>query len=160
VLLRGPGLRGQKRHAREDGIPTLPAGHLSPPRFDVYRAVSAQIMAIFKSITVFVEPLSMDEAYLEITSCVSDFLEALQLACTAAEKENIWASSWVCSGVSSSGRERVNQMMRRTENTSCEVDCPWVAQRAAKGKEIGFAGPFTPLAWRLSGEKHFFRKRR
>ena len=37
---------------------------------------------------------------------------------------------------------------------------PRVAQRAAKGKEIGFAGTFTPLAWRLSGEKHCFRKRR
>ncbi len=37
---------------------------------------------------------------------------------------------------------------------------PRVAQRAAKGKEIGFTGPFNPLAWRLSGEKHCFRKRR
>jgi hypothetical protein len=37
---------------------------------------------------------------------------------------------------------------------------PRVAQRAAKGKEIGFTGPFNPLAWRLSGEKHGFRKRR
>ena len=31
VLLRGARLRGQKRHAREDGLPALPAGHLSPP---------------------------------------------------------------------------------------------------------------------------------
>ncbi len=32
----------------------------------MYRAVSAQIMAIFKSITVLAEPLSLDEAYLEV----------------------------------------------------------------------------------------------
>jgi len=51
-----------------------------PPRFYVYRAVSTQIMAIFKSVTSLVEPLSLDEAYLDITSCVSDFPEAVQLA--------------------------------------------------------------------------------
>src|SRR6266478_2289784 len=56
----------QHRHVREDGVPTLHAGHLSPPRFEVYRAFSAQIMAIFKSITVLAEPLSLDEAYLEV----------------------------------------------------------------------------------------------
>jgi hypothetical protein len=28
-------IRGQKRYAREDSLPALPAGHLSPPRFDV-----------------------------------------------------------------------------------------------------------------------------
>ncbi len=51
-----------------------------PPRFDVYRDVSAQIMAIFKSITPLVEPLSLDEAYLDITSSARDFPEAVQLA--------------------------------------------------------------------------------
>jgi DNA polymerase-4 len=57
-----------------------------PPRFDVYRAVSAQVMAIFKSVTALVEPLSLDEAYLDITSCVSDFPEAVQLARTLKER--------------------------------------------------------------------------
>src|SRR5260221_726577 len=51
-----------------------------PPRFDVYRDVSAQIMTIFKSITPLVEPLSLDEAYLDITSSARDFPEAMQLA--------------------------------------------------------------------------------
>src|SRR5216684_522450 len=57
-----------------------------PPRFDVYRAVSAQIMAIFKSITTLVEPLSLDEAYLDITSVVSDFPDALLLARTIKQR--------------------------------------------------------------------------
>ena len=38
-----------------------------PPRFDVYREVSKQVQAIFKGYTRLVEPLSLDEAYLDIT---------------------------------------------------------------------------------------------
>ena len=38
-----------------------------PPRFDVYRAVSTQIRAIFAEHTDLIEPLSLDEAYLDVT---------------------------------------------------------------------------------------------
>ena len=38
-----------------------------PPRFDVYREVSQQIRAIFGRYTLLIEPLSLDEAYLDVT---------------------------------------------------------------------------------------------
>src|SRR5271157_545993 len=37
------------------------------PRFDVYRAVSRQIHSIFSDYTALIEPLSLDEAYLDVT---------------------------------------------------------------------------------------------
>jgi DNA polymerase-4 len=38
-----------------------------PPRFEAYRAVSAQIRAIFERFTDIIQPLSLDEAYLDVT---------------------------------------------------------------------------------------------
>ncbi len=37
------------------------------PRFDIYRAVSQQIRAIFADYTDLIEPLALDEAYLDVT---------------------------------------------------------------------------------------------
>jgi DNA polymerase-4 len=51
------------------------------PRFDVYRAVSHQIRAIFADFTPLIEPLSLDEAYLD----VSDDLSGLGSATAVAE---------------------------------------------------------------------------
>jgi DNA polymerase-4 len=54
-------------------LPSVTAKRLCPelifvkPRFDVYRAVSQQIRAIFGDYTELVEPLSLDEAYLDVT---------------------------------------------------------------------------------------------
>jgi len=38
------------------------------PRFDVYRSVSKQIHAIFADYTPIIQPLSLDEAYLDVTA--------------------------------------------------------------------------------------------
>lgn len=50
------------------------------PRFDVYRDISEQIRAIFKSYTDLVEPLSLDEAYLDVTHNKKDISSATAIA--------------------------------------------------------------------------------
>ena len=77
----GGGVRGvvtaASYEAREYGVysamPAVTAKRRCPdlvfvkPRFDAYRAVSEQIRAIFADYTMLVEPLSLDEAYLDVT---------------------------------------------------------------------------------------------
>ncbi len=48
-----------------------PQGIIVRPRFDRYRELSRQVMEIFHELTDLVEPLSVDEAYLDITSVVN-----------------------------------------------------------------------------------------
>ena len=42
------------------------------PRFERYREVSDQVFAIFRALTPLVEPLSMDEAYLDVSAVLVD----------------------------------------------------------------------------------------
>ena len=51
-----------------------------PPRFDVYREVSRQVQAIFKDYTPLVEPLSLDEAYLDVTDNLKSIPTAWETA--------------------------------------------------------------------------------
>lgn len=51
-----------------------------PPRFDVYRAVSEQIRAIFKRYTPIIQPLALDEAALDLTDHLAPFGSATQIA--------------------------------------------------------------------------------
>lgn len=59
------------------------------PRFDRYAEVSRQVMSIFRSITPLVEPLSLDEAFLDVSEQVAGHggAEALALRLKAEVKE-------------------------------------------------------------------------
>src|SRR5471030_637675 len=51
-----------------------------PPRFDVYKEVSRQIRAIFAEYTPIIEPLSLDEAYLDVTENLAGIAIATEIA--------------------------------------------------------------------------------
>lgn len=76
-----PGSRGvvatcnyeARAHGVRSAMPAGKAQRLCPqlrfirPRFDVYKAVSRQIRGIFSDYTPHIEPLSLDEAYLDVS---------------------------------------------------------------------------------------------
>ncbi|WP_414042452.1 DNA polymerase IV [Macrococcus sp. EM39E] len=77
-----------------------PDGYYVSPRFEVYREVSNQIMSIFKSYTDIVQPVSLDEAYLDITHLVRKDLGASQIA-AFIKRDIMIATNLTCSaGVS------------------------------------------------------------
>ena len=76
--------------AREFGLrsamPMSQARKLCPqvtviePDFEKYRAVSAQIHAVFRRYTAQIEPLSLDEAYLDVTENLQNIASATEAA--------------------------------------------------------------------------------
>jgi DNA polymerase-4 len=56
------------------------------PRFEVYRAVSLQIRNIFAEHTPIIEPLSLDEAYLDVTENIQGIPLARDIALRIREK--------------------------------------------------------------------------
>jgi len=81
VAVGGSSMRGvvasasyeARKYGVRSAMPSVTAQRLCPElvfvksRFDVYREVSRQIRSIFHEYTALVEPLSLDEAYLDVT---------------------------------------------------------------------------------------------
>ncbi len=78
-----------RRFGIHSAMPCARAYRLCPraifvaPRFDVYRLVSQQIQEIFLAHTDLVEPLSLDEAYLDVTQ----------------NKRNVRSATWVAESI-------------------------------------------------------------
>src|SRR3981081_1712382 len=96
--------------AREFGVrsamPSVTAKRKCPdlifvkPRFDVYKAVSLQIRAIFAEYTPIIEPLSLDEAYLDVTENLKGIVSATQIAETIRAKIRTETGLTASAGVS------------------------------------------------------------
>jgi DNA polymerase IV len=70
------------------------------PRFDVYKTVSLQIRAIFAEYTPIIEPLSLDEAYLDVTENLKGIVSVTQIAETIRAKIRTETGLTASAGVS------------------------------------------------------------
>lgn len=75
-----------RRFGVKSAMPSVSAARKCPslifvkPRFDTYKAVSMEIRDIFADYTDLIEPLSLDEAYLDVSSSTSTDRTATQIA--------------------------------------------------------------------------------
>ena len=77
------------------------------PRFDAYEAISLQIREIFAAYTPIIEPLSLDEAYLDVTENLERINSATQIA------EEIRAKIGVETGLTASARVSYNKFLAK-----------------------------------------------
>jgi DNA polymerase-4 len=96
--------------ARKFGVrsamPSVTAKRMCPdlifvkPRFHVYKAISLQIRAIFAEHTPLIEPLSLDEAYLDVTENLQGIASATEIAQAIRAKIKSEAGLTASAGVS------------------------------------------------------------
>ena len=72
------GVRSAMPSAKRE--PALPGAALRPPRFDAYKRDSRRIREIFARYTDLIEPLSLDEAYLDVTEPSAGPMPAVEIA--------------------------------------------------------------------------------
>ncbi|WP_281405052.1 DNA polymerase IV [Rhizobium sp. FKY42] len=70
------------------------------PRFEVYKAVSQQIREIFAEYTPLIEPLSLDEAYLDVTENLKDMPIATEIALEIRQKIKVATGLNASAGIS------------------------------------------------------------
>lgn len=110
-----------RRFGVRSAMPSMRARRLCPdlifvkPRFEVYRAVSQQIREIFADYTPLIEPLSLDEAYLDLT----DHLEGRTATRIAQE---IRARIRAATGVTASAGVSYNKFLAKLASDQRKPD--------------------------------------
>ena len=103
-----------------------------PPRFDRYREVSSVIRAVFLSHTHLVEPLSLDEAYLDVSACCGNGGSAKSIA------QDIRARIFDETGLTASAGVSVNKFVAKLASDHRKPDGLTVVRPE---RVEGFVGP-------------------
>ncbi|MFL2756172.1 MAG: DNA polymerase IV [Dehalococcoidia bacterium] len=127
---RGYGIRSAMPMSR--AIRLCPQAIMRRPRFDVYRDVSKHVMEIFRTFTPLVEPLSLDEAYLDITEKQSSKLTPPVIAKKLKQKVFKELRLTISAGVSTS---------KAVSKIASDMDKPDGLTVVRPGEERNFLNP-------------------
>lgn len=124
-----------RRYGVRSAMPSATAKRKCPdlifvrPRFEVYRQVSNQIRTIFAQYTPFIEPLSLDEAYLDVTTN----LKAMQSATHIARE--IKAAILEATGLTASAGVSYNKFLAKLASDHNKPDGLFII-RPGEGEEF------------------------
>ncbi|MFO1038864.1 MAG: DNA polymerase IV [Geminicoccaceae bacterium] len=110
-----------RRFGVGSAMPSIRAMRLCPdlvfvkPRFDVYKATSRQVRAILERYTPLIEPLSLDEAYLDVTGAAEG---TTAVAIARSIKEAIQADT----GLTASAGVSFNKFLAKTASGLVKPD--------------------------------------
>ena len=112
-------------------------------RFDVYHQVSEQIRAIFADYTSLIEPLSLDEAYLDVTDNLVGVASATQIA------EDIRARIRAETGLTASAGVSYNKFLAKLASDHRKPDGLFVITPRMGPSRFIFAIVAGPTPWNL-----------
>ena len=111
-----------------------PQGIIIPPRFTRYRDMSRQVMDIFRDFTEIVEPLSLDEAYLDISEAVDEAQGRWPLGVALELKRRVKEETGLTVSVGVSVSKSVSKI-------ASDLDKPDGLVVVPPGEQAGFLAP-------------------
>ena len=116
----------------KSAVRRCPQGIIVQPRFGRYREMSNQVMKIFHSISDLVEPLSLDEAYLDVTEPVERGKPPLAVALDLKQQVNAETGLILSVGVATN---------KSVAKIASDMDKPDGLVVVAAGEEAEFLAP-------------------
>lgn len=113
-------------------IRLCPHAEIISPRFSRYQEVSSQIMSIFRDVSLLVEPLSVDEAFIDITRRVQEGAKPAEIAQWIRERVKRETELTVSCGVATS---------KSVAKIASDQDKPDGLTIVAPGQEADFLAP-------------------